>query len=123
MISNMAGMEWVKVHFQTPHCPITTSTGAIGNHSNILHPRTRLAITELAFHDHSITLLVFQDNIGRLRAGTLGKIDVLADTPIIVDQIAPGSPLAICESCWSEGSAKVKYSKLCIYHLLMLEVD
>lgn len=93
MIPGIPGMEWVRDCFQLPQHPIRPlAEPAVPRLSRSPHPQSRLAVATL---DGDVTLLIFQNSLNHLVLVTLGILNSLAETPIVDNQVAPGTPLAI----------------------------
>jgi hypothetical protein len=96
MIPGIPGMEWVRDCFQLPqHSIRPLAEPAVPRLSKSSHPQSHLAVATLDDTNGDVTLLLFQNSLNYLVLVSLGILNSFAQTPIVDNQVAPGTPLAI----------------------------
>jgi hypothetical protein len=96
MIYGIPGMQWVKDCFQPPQHPTRMlPEPAMAKVSRTPHPQSHIAVEQLHGDCGDITLLLFQNSSNHLVVVTLGILSFLTETPIVDNQVASGTPLAI----------------------------
>jgi hypothetical protein len=72
----------------------------------LFSPNTSVAVQQIGSESGAMTILIFQDSKGWLRAGIIGEFDGLIKFPILEDgnvRAVFGSPLAtLCHGCWCQ---------------------
>ncbi|KAH7120853.1 hypothetical protein B0J11DRAFT_532764 [Dendryphion nanum] len=108
MIPGIPGMEWVRDCFQPPQHPVRPlAEPAVPRLSRSPHPQSQLAFATLNNTDDDSTVLIFQNSLNHLVLVTLGILNYLAETPIVDNQVAPGTPLAIGRSSFISSTSKI----------------
>jgi hypothetical protein len=96
MISSILGMEWIIDDFQPPQHHIR-SMGLLVVLKLLITPhfQSYMAVATTNDSNSNVTLLIFQNSYHHLVLVTLGVFNSLAETAIVEDRVAPGTPLAI----------------------------